>query len=108
MVINKIVDQYILVHKCSSYKGGRSLNIQVNKILTFCVKQKFNNYAVSVAYQFCFSAMRVIGPILLVIGLAMVISGVVVCIHYRKQLAVPNVLYVSRRRFLCINVGSFY
>ena len=59
--------------------------------------------------NFCFSAFRVIGPILLGIGLANVIPGVVMCVRYRKQLAMPQtVLYVSRRRFLCINVGSFY
>ena len=51
--------------------------------------------------DFCFSTMRVIGPIMLVIGLALVISGVAVCVHYRKQLTVPAVLYVSRR---CINI----
>ena len=38
---------------------------------------------------------------MLAIGLALVISGVAVCVHYRKQLTVPAVLYVSR---LCINI----
>lgn len=85
--------QHMFVQKCSSFIGGKYLNIQLNKIVALRVQQTCK--IVCLCNDVCFSAMRVIGPIMLVVGLALVVSGVAVCIHYRKQLPVPVPFYVN-------------